>query len=227
MIEVRAGSTGTLLSQWYDHPGGPAADVDDLTLTIAPSGGGTPVLGPTSTGIVREAAGLYSYLWAVSADLPAGVYIATWSAAGGLTAVEPVAVLDAGTGRVYATSADLAAYPVAVPSGWSAGLLLLRASRDVDRALLTAVYATDSTGLPTDPVLQQALRDAVCEQVAAMVATGDRTGLGIGGPASFTIGKLSVQGANSRSAPRTGGLVDQAYAALQAAGLTGHAVQGW
>lgn len=229
MTEVRAGASVALLSQWYVYPGGPAAAVSGLTITIAPSGGGAAVVGPTSTGVVAEATGLYSYVWAVDAVQAAGLYIATWSAAGGLTAVEPVTVLDAGAGRVYATSADLAAYPVTVPAGVAAGPLLVRASRDVDRALLCAVYDVDDAGMPTSTVVRQALREAVCEQVAAMVDSGERTGTGAAVPSTgFTIGKLSVQkpaGGAPGQAGRVGALWPQAWQILQQAGLTGHGPQ--
>jgi hypothetical protein len=115
----------------------------------------------------------------------------------------------------YASQADLDAVVSPVPG--NADQLLVRASRDVDRALLTAVYDR------TDPAVIAALRDAVLEQVAGNLASGDRGGLGAASaPSSFTIGRLAVQGATPAAVPRTGGLVDQAWAVLQAAGLTGH-----
>ncbi|WP_018223889.1 hypothetical protein [Salinispora pacifica] len=126
----------------------------------------------------------------------------------------------------YATEAELAAYPVTVPSGASAALLLTRASRDVDRALLTAVYDA------TDADVIAALRDATCEQVAGMIAAGDITGTGAMPPtASFAIGKVSVvrggqgAGGSSQQARKVNGLWPQAWQALQAAGLTGHGPQ--
>jgi hypothetical protein len=112
----------------------------------------------------------------------------------------------------YATVADL---PAPIPA--NAQQLLDRASREIDRALLTAVYD------PTDPVVVQALKDATLEQVAGTLASGDKTGLGVtNAPQSFTIGKIAVQKTAAASASRTGALVDQAFAILQAAGLTGH-----
>ncbi|WP_018254017.1 hypothetical protein [Salinispora mooreana] len=126
----------------------------------------------------------------------------------------------------YATEAELTAYPVTVPTGASAALLLTRASRDVDRALLTAVYDA------TDAEVIAALRDATCEQVAGMIAAGDITGTGAMPPtASFAIGKVSVvrggqgAGGSSQQASKINGLWPQAWQALQAAGLTGHGPQ--
>lgn len=225
--EVRAGSTITLLSQWYAYPGGPAQDVSGLTIAIAPSGGGSAVVGPTASGITHEATGLYSYAWAVGAAQASGTYIATWAGTGGVTAVETIAVLDAGSGRVYATSGDLTAYPVAVPAGVSAGLLLQRASRDVDRALLCAVYDVDDDGYPTDTAVRQALREATCEQVAGAIEAGAYPG-GKATPTGFGIGKIRVdRGASTAEQVQRGQLYSQAWQVLQAAGLTGGGPQTW
>ena len=122
----------------------------------------------------------------------------------------------------YATEADLTSYPVAVPAGASAALLLTRASRDVDRALLTAVYDANA------PDVVVALRDATCEQVAGMLDAGDVTGTGAKPPTSgFSIGKIAVQrgGGSSGQASKIGDLWPQAWAILQQAGLTGHGPQ--
>lgn len=119
----------------------------------------------------------------------------------------------------YATEAELAAYPVTVPAGVNAALLLTRASRDVDRALLCSVYD------PDDPDVIAALRDATCEQVAGNLAVGDTTGTGtVGPPVGFTLGRLSVQQASSSTGNRpakVGRLWQQAWQILQDAGLTG------
>ena len=119
----------------------------------------------------------------------------------------------------YATPEDLNGVISPVPD--NAALLILRASRAVDRALLTAVYD------PDDSAVQEALKQATVEQVAGTQAGGDRTGLGVvQAPQAFTIGRLNVQrGSAPHQAPTTGGLVDQAWAVLQAAGLTGHPPQ--
>ena len=115
----------------------------------------------------------------------------------------------------YATPNDLDGIVDPVPA--NAELLLVRASRAVDQALLTAVYD------PTDLDVIEALRQATVEQVAGTLESGDKNGLGvITTSRSFTIGKITVQrDATTASAPTTGGLVSQAFAVLQAAGLTG------
>lgn len=99
--------------------------------------------------------------------------------------------------------------------------LLDRASRDVDRALLCAVYD------PADPDVVDALREATLEQVAANLDAGNVTGNGGGRSAGFTIGRLSVQ-ASSDPADRPvkiGSLWEQAWDVLQQAGLTGYGPQ--
>lgn len=71
---------------------------------------------------------------------------------------------------VYATTTDL------VDGGWlttspdSAARLLAAASRRVRRATVSARYATDAAGAPTDDAVVEAFRDATCAQVAAWVA---------------------------------------------------------
>jgi hypothetical protein len=121
----------------------------------------------------------------------------------------------------HATTADLLAVPgvASVPAG--AEQLLLRASRDVDQALICAVYDV------ADPDVVEALRDATVEQALANAADGDKTGLGGQGPQSFNIGGLNVSKwyGEGRSVRRVGRLAEQAWLILQHAGLTGQAPQ--
>ena len=64
----------------------------------------------------------------------------------------------------YATAGELETYTGnAAPA--NATVLVYRASRKVDELLMCAVYDVDSGGLPTDPVLATAMREATCEQV--------------------------------------------------------------
>ncbi|MER7206343.1 hypothetical protein ABT340_04690 [Streptosporangium sp. NPDC000239] len=124
----------------------------------------------------------------------------------------------------YATVDDLAAYLSTPPT--NAHLLLTRASRVVDQALLCAVYD------PDDAAVQTALRDATCEQVAAWATAGE-DGSGVTPIYStVTIGSVTLGGRSSGGGTNSGsaassGLAPQAYAVLQAAGLTGHAPQTW
>jgi hypothetical protein len=98
--------------------------------------------------------------------------------------------------------------------------LLDRASRDVDRALLCAVYD------PEDQDVVDALREATLEQIAANLEHGNVTGLGGARRGGFSIGRLTVQAGSSDDPPvRIGSLWEQAWTILQAAGLTGHSPQ--
>ncbi|HEX6579213.1 MAG TPA: phage head-tail connector protein [Jiangellaceae bacterium] len=112
MTEYTAGETATLLAQFAAYPGGPAADVTGLTVTISPTGGGAAVVGPTSSGVVHESTGLYSYPWAIDVEQAAGTYVVEWNADGGVTASEAVTVLAGPTGWEpdYVTVAELRAH---------------------------------------------------------------------------------------------------------------------
>ncbi|MFD4880014.1 hypothetical protein ACFWOB_42550 [Streptomyces sp. NPDC058420] len=119
-------------------------------------------------------------------------------------------------GRVYATPEQVwTGQPPA-----DADRLLARASEDIDDALLTAVYRTDSTGMPTDPKVVTALAEAVRDQIEYWAATGD-DGTGAAGRwDSVSIGPVSLSG--RKDAPAAAGDVDlapRAHRALTRAGL--------
>lgn len=71
--------------------------------------------------------------------------------------------------------------------------LLRRSSGVIEILTRTAVYETDDEGLPTDIDVQDAMRDAVCAQVAYFLETGDASGAAAAAPAS-SIGSLSLGG---------------------------------
>ncbi|MEU8950900.1 hypothetical protein [Streptomyces sp. NPDC048489] len=121
--------------------------------------------------------------------------------------------------RVYATSADYIlwsgqAAPAAVDR------LLAQASRDVEDALLTAYYCTDADGMPTEPDVIEALRDATCAQVEYQQETGD-TGTGAAGRwDSVSLGPVSMSGRKDAPAgPQGLDLAPRADRALRRAGL--------
>jgi len=79
---------------------------------------------------------------------------------------------------VYAETSDLVAMlPDGLTAPADATRLLIRASRAIDSALRTAVYAVDDDGVPTDTLLAAALLDATCEQAAWWLETGDEQGV--------------------------------------------------
>ncbi|WP_431892660.1 hypothetical protein [Micromonospora haikouensis] len=217
-----AGRTATLTVQWYAYPGGPAATVTGVQVRIAPTGGGPAVVGPTGSGVTAEATGLDSYAWAVPADQAAGDYVVLWTGQDGdgdtVTASEVVTVAAAPVSGGYASVDDLTERLGRTPV--NAAQLIVRASRDVDRALLCAVYD------PDDQAVVDALREATLEQIATGFDHGDVTGTGRTRRGGFSIGRLTVQAAASDDAPvKIGGLWEQAWTILQAAGLTGHGPQ--
>ena len=119
-------------------------------------------------------------------------------------------------GRVYATPEQVwTGQPPA-----DADRLLVRASEDIDDALLTAVYPTDSAGMPTDPAVVTALADAVRDQIEYWAATGE-DGTGAAGRwDSVSIGPVAMSG--RKDAPAAAGDVDlapRAHRALTRAGL--------
>lgn len=101
------------------------------------------------------------------------------------------------------------------------GRLLTLASRDVDAALISAVYN------PDDEQVITALREATIEQAAYHLDTGDTTGTG--GLAAYgmvSIGSVQLGRAAQAGGGQTGSaarpLAPGAWAVLQTAGLTGH-----
>ncbi|MFZ3569276.1 hypothetical protein ACNYS0_20200 [Streptomyces sp. BH034] len=121
--------------------------------------------------------------------------------------------------RVYATPEQLTAW-TGQPAPPDADRLLARASEDVDDALLSAVYDTDTAGMPTDPAVVAALADATCAQVEYQQATGD-DGTGAAGQwDAVSIGPVSLSG--RKQGPQAAGDVDlapRAHRALKRAGL--------
>lgn len=125
----------------------------------------------------------------------------------------------------YATAADLAAWTGATAPS-NATTLLRTASLIVRRVTRTAVYATDTTGLPTDTDTIDAFRDATCAQAAAMDANGVDPLAGQAGAsqevASTSIGSASVSfvaGSGSAAAALLSDLCAEAAMILGEAGL--------
>ncbi|AGK80402.1 hypothetical protein SFUL_5514 [Streptomyces microflavus DSM 40593] len=113
--------------------------------------------------------------------------------------------------RVYATPEQLAD-ATGQPAPADAVRLLIRASEDVDDALLTAVYGTDATGMPTDPDVRDALAAATCAQVEYVTAQGgDDTGAA-GQWGSVSIGPVAM---SDRKGGPVGSSVDLGPRALR------------
>lgn len=140
-------------------------------------------------------------------------------------APDPAAALSGQ--RVYASTGDYATWlGTAPPPG--ARRALAAASRVVDELLLTAVYATDAAGMPTDPVVAEALTRATCAQAAYQAALGDPAGVGAGHISQASIGSISFTRAAPGSQGSTPGRYSpQAVQILRQAGLLGHGPYGW
>lgn len=188
--DVLQGGQITLTQLFETYPGSgqgaPAAGVTiGITAAAATTGGqGTPVE-TTGSGVIALSESLYQYVWAAPASTPPGDYVVTWTGTVGATTVAyqqavtvaaPVPVTPAP--GVYAT--------VPQYQNWSGDkatpfervrVKLQRASEDIDRALIGAVYATNANGMPTDPMLIDVLMRATCAQAAFLLADNDDTGI--------------------------------------------------
>lgn len=215
MTHVQQGRSITRTVQWYSSSADPSPeDVTGLELLIKQIGGDDVL---TTTSWTHEATGLYAYSWTVLSGQEPDDYEWIWTCDPDRQASETIEVVAALSGS-YATQTDLADYVTTVPS--NADILLRRASRDVDRALLCSVYDTD------DEANVAALTAATCEQVAGNLAAGATDGIGAGAARSFSLGKLSVNKGGAPSNPaaqavKVGNLWEQAWNILQQAGLTG------
>lgn len=113
----------------------------------------------------------------------------------------------------------------------NAQLLLDRASRDVDRAINSAIYPVDTDGRPTGSTVAAALKQATLEQVAYQLQVGNtegiRHGMQSGVPSGSSAGSVELSrgqsaGGSSIDVPFLG---DQAEWILRQAGLRGQAPQ--
>ncbi|MEV4245231.1 hypothetical protein AB0J63_17670 [Streptosporangium canum] len=127
----------------------------------------------------------------------------------------------------HATTQDYEDYTgTTAPAG--IGLMLTRASRVIDAALISAIYTTDDDGMATDPRVLAALRDATIEQAAAWVVGGED---GTGAAPIYdnvSIGSVTLGGRTGGTAGSAGtadGLASQARQVLAQAGLLGHPIR--
>lgn len=129
---------------------------------------------------------------------------------------------------IYATSGDLTAWDSTVALPGNADSLLRSASLLIASKISSAYYTADTTGLPTDPDLVSALRDATCAQVCTWIAlkidpaagqagvTTPATAKKVG-TASLTYTPIAAQTAARMAAANT--LCDEAVLLLQQANL--------
>lgn len=127
---------------------------------------------------------------------------------------------------VYATREDLVDYGVpagvTVPAEPEATRLLKRASEQITRVLFGSVYRIDSAGVPSDPDIRQAVRDATCAQAVWRLGYGPDSG-DQDQYDSVAIGSINLTGRRSTTSTpgSTGGIADEALTHLRIAGLLG------
>jgi len=193
----------------------PADETTLAALVVTPPTGLPimPVVTASDDGAVWTAPVVYTL---------AGLWRLSWTVTGTGASVEHdiVSVAPAppvtGTGRVYATTTQLAEYlGEAVPL--DAVRLLTDASRALDDALKTARYCVDDDGLPTNTAVAAAFAEAVCAIVQWWDETGDPVGAD-GGWDSVSAGPVSLSrgSGSATAAPIAGGMLPpRALAALQ------------
>jgi hypothetical protein len=122
---------------------------------------------------------------------------------------------------VYATLADLTAYAPAdlqseLPTGGEATRLLTSASMTIYKATMTAIYQTDTTGMPSTEPFITGFKRAVCAQAVWWLETGDELGIA-GQYTNVNIGGVSLtRGGRGDSTTVTGvQLAPQALIELQ------------
>lgn len=125
--------------------------------------------------------------------------------------------------RFYATLADYVTWSgdqITPPTRveW----LLARASEDIDRALIGAVYPVDAGGMPTDATDIATFRDATCAQAAFRLEVSDDTGAASRNDAT-SIGGISIHRAAGTAALALPPIGPEALKILHLAGAVGTA----
>jgi hypothetical protein len=126
--------------------------------------------------------------------------------------------------RTYATLGEFAEWTGEGAAEAEVVPMLRRASALVDNLIMTARYPVDSAGMPTEERVREALRDAVCAQVAWWAETGDASGAS-GQYTAVSLGSLSLERAPRSPAgdAQAGRVAPEAVQTLATAGLLAQA----
>jgi len=123
--------------------------------------------------------------------------------------------------RVYATIADYRTWSQdAITPDARVTWLLARASEDIDRALIGAVYSVDTNGMPTEADNIQTFNDATCAQAAFRQEVSDDTGAASRND-STSIGGISIHRAAGTAALAMHPIGPEAMKILHLAGAVG------
>lgn len=112
MITAGQGQTITIEADFYQYAGGPAINLNGITLTIVDPNNVTEVNATASTGITNPSTGIYDYTWPIPLTAPTGVHTATWSGtynSNPVTAVETILVTTE-NGDTWCSITDVATY---------------------------------------------------------------------------------------------------------------------
>ncbi len=98
MTDVPQGEAVTLLSQWFEFSGGPAADLlTTPTVRVIRLSDNANVVPQTSVGVNHPTTGVYTYSWQVLSEAVLGDHLVVWNgtdaASGAVTANEVVTVV--------------------------------------------------------------------------------------------------------------------------------------
>jgi hypothetical protein len=160
---------------------GIAQQVTGTQITVTPAGSGTPLLGPTGTGVTSGDGMTFSYQWFPPVGTPPGDCLVTWSATGqngtvtytqAVTVAAPPSPTPAP--GVYATAVQYQAEtgdeytPVS-----RVQIALRRASETIDRNMIGAAYTVDADQMPTDPGVIDVFMRATCAQAEFDLALND------------------------------------------------------
>jgi len=134
------GDTYTALAEFFQYQGGPAQDVTNLTVTITLAADGSVIVGPTSSGILHLATGVYSYPWAISDSAILGDYVIVWTA-DETTASEVVTVVAGPATGTWCTADDVPD----ICNGLTATVTEVQAAQAILEGVIHRVWrATDS-----------------------------------------------------------------------------------
>lgn len=135
------GDTYTALVEFFQYQGGPAQDVTNLAIQVTLAADGSVIVGPTSSGILHIATGVYSYPWAISTSATLGDYVIVWTSDES-TASEVVTVTSAPATGAWCTTADVPD----IVAGQTATALDVAAAQAILEAVIHRVWRpTDST----------------------------------------------------------------------------------
>ncbi|MEU0199135.1 MULTISPECIES: hypothetical protein [unclassified Streptomyces] len=94
--------------------------------------------------------------------------------------------------RIYATAADYQSYTGQTPPADIAALLT-KASRMLEAAVFRLCwYEVDADGYPSNALVRQAFRDAICAQAEWFDEIGDSTGVAAAGWGSVSLGSAQL-----------------------------------